>query len=195
MVLVMVKRSLHRTPLAAACALVLCGALTLAGCGAASGATGATGSSPATHNGNASTAAPSANVKAVSCSRVSLATVSQAVGFQLSAPVESHAASDPLDTVCQYAVPANGANVLINYEIGKLAPFSYQAVIEVTAPADLQLISGFGDKAFFDKSAATLHVLKGNLYFNVGLFELPETDNAKQLANAEQIATAILAGS
>lgn len=191
----MLKRSLHRTSLTAVGALVLCGALALAGCGAATGATGATGPAPVAHTGNSSATAASTNVKAISCSRISLATVSQAVGFQLTAPVESHATSDPLDTVCQYAVPANGANVLINYEIGHYAALSYQAVIEVTAPADLQLISGFGDKAFFDKSAATLHVLAGNLYFNVGLFELPETNNSKQLANAQRIATAILAGS
>jgi hypothetical protein len=134
-------------------------------------------------------------VTAIPCSRVSTATVGAAVGLQLNAPQQSHAGSDPLDTVCQYADSASSQVMFINYEAGQNAALNYQAVIEVTGAADLEPISGLGDKAFFDKGGATLHVLRGPLYFNVALFELTETNSGTLLADAQRIATAVLAAS
>ena len=169
-----------------------CGALAVAACGGASSGTLA-GSTPGAHQGTTATASGPAT--AIPCSRVSTATVSAALGLHLNAPDESHAGSDALDTVCTYADSASAQIMFINYEAGQNAPLSYQAVIEVTGAADLEPVSGFGDKAFFDKGGATLHVLRGQLYFNVALFELNETDSATLLADAKQIATAILAAS
>jgi len=58
-------------------------------------------------------------------------------------------------------------------------------------------MSGLGDKAVFDTHTSQLHVLKGDLYFIVSLDKPGEQgpSRSKVLADARQIATAVLASS
>ena len=174
----------------------------LAACGS-TGSTGTTSASP-----GASTPAPTqqgnqgtpTNTAPVSCSRISEATIGQAIGIQLAPALVASQFSTPVgDSItCIYkdAATSQTQEAVINYYSGSSASQSFNGTMRQSiAPVNQQSVSGLGDKAVFDTQEFALHVLKGNLYFYIALTRLREQGASKLLADARQIATAILAAS
>lgn len=170
----------------------------LAACGSGGASTGTTSASPSastpTQQGNQGVPT---NATPLSCSRVSEATVGQAIGIQLApstvAMQYSTPAGDGLTCLYKDAATSQTQEVVISYYSGSSASVSFNQTQTNVAPADQQPISGLGDKALFDTQRCNLHVLKGNLYFIVSLVKLSEQGASKLLPEARQIATTILA--
>ncbi len=137
------------------------------------------------------------NAAPISCSRVSEATVGQAIGIQLASPTVTGQFNTPVGDgiFCIYkdAATSQTQEVVISYYSGSSASVSFNQSLKNIAPANQQSISGLGDKALFDTQEDALHVMKGNLYFIVSLVKLSEQGASKLLPEARQIATKILA--
>ncbi len=172
----------------------------LAACGSGGSSTGTTSASPgaSTPTQQGKQGVPT-NAPPLSCSRVSEATVGQAIGIQLApstvAMQYSTPAGDGLACIYKDAATSQTQEVVISYYSGSSASVAFHQTRTNVAPADQQPISGLGDKALFDTQRYNLHVLKGNLYFIVSLVKLSEQGASKLLPEARQIATTILANS
>jgi len=177
------------------CALLL--VCLLAACGSGGASTGTTSASPRastpTQQGNQGVPT---NAPPLSCSRVSEATVGQAIGIQLApstvASQFSTPAGDGLTCIYKDAATSQTQEVVISYYSGSSASVAFNQTLKNVAPADQQPISGLGDKALFDTQRCNLHVLKGDLYFIVSLVKLSEQGASKLLPEARHIATTIL---
>ncbi len=177
-------------------------ALLLAACGSGDTgiSTGTTSASPSvstpTQQGNQG--APTTTAP-ISCSRISEAAISQAIGLKVGSPQETKSViSDGNLTTCVYndAATSQTQELIINYYNGSSASLAYDSSTKNTPAADLQSISDLGDKAAFDTQNKALKVLKGDLFFGV-LVQLggQRGSTSTLLADSRQIATAILASS
>lgn len=170
----------------------------LAACGSGGASTGTTSASPSastpTQQGNQGVPT---NATPLSCSRVSEATVGQAIGIQLAPSTVASQFSTPVGDglTCIYkdAATSQTQEVVISYYSGSSASQSFDSAMNNTPTADRQPISGLGDKAVYDTQRFRLHVLKGDLFFIVSLVKLSEQGASKLLLESRQIATAILA--
>lgn len=181
-------------------AFALCGVLALAACG--SSPSSAANTTPGAQQGTTATTGPTGGLPSF-CTRISAATVSQAVGFNVSAPsLNFGSAGDETSGLCAYqstatATPDNLEFADIVYESDSNASVGYDTAVSIsqqTDPPVYQAVSGVGDKAFFANTSDTLFVLKGNLYFTVRQLLISGSDD-EHLASAQQIATAFLAAS
>lgn len=177
-------------------------AFLLAACGSGNTGTGrgTTSASPSvstpTQQGNQGAPATTAPI---SCSRASEATISQAIGLKVGSPQETKSVITGGNlTTCVYndAATSQTQELIINYYNGPSASRAYDFSTKNTPAADLQSISGLGDRAAFDTQNKALKVLKGDLFFGI-VVQLggQRGSTSTLLADSRQIATAILASS
>lgn len=162
--------------------------------------TGTTSASPSvstpTQQGNQGAPATTAPI---SCSRISEAAISQAIGLKVGSPQETKSVITGGNlTTCVYndAATSQTQELIINYYNGSSASLAYDSSTKNTPAADLQSISGLGDRAAFDTQNKALKVLKGDLFFGI-VVQLggQRGSTSTLLADSRQIATAILASS
>ena len=196
----------HRLPsffLRSRLAFSICGLLLvclLAACGSGDTSKGTTSTSPSastpTQQGNQG--APTI-MTSISCSRVSEAAISQAIGVNVGSPQETKSViSGGNLTTCVYddAATSQTQELIINYYNGTSANRFYDLSTKSTPAADVQSISDLGDRAAFDTQNKALKVLKGDLYFGI-LVQLGGQSGSTStlLADSRRIATVILASS
>jgi hypothetical protein len=138
-------------------------------------------------------------MSSISCSRISEAAISRAIGLKVGSPQETKSVITGGNlTTCVYndAATSQTQELIINYYNGPSASRVYDISTKNTPAADLQSISSLGDRAAFDTQNKALKVLKGDLFFGI-VVQLggQRGSTSTLLADSRQIATAILASS
>lgn len=86
----------------------------------------------------------------------------------------------------EYMKNAKSVSLLARSALTKIGVDSNKSQFAAEKPADVQDISGYGDKAFWDQKMGQLHILKGNNWYIVSYASVSgdkTLDDAKKLAD------------
>jgi hypothetical protein len=112
----------------------------------------------------------SAAQKASPCGHVSRSLVQSTLGISVSSTRSVPNPGTPGLTVCYFATATNPAAATVSFQTSS-GKSTYASVLAQTTPQLAKMVSGLGDKAFYNASnpggSTSLQVLKGNVLISI----------------------------
>jgi hypothetical protein len=112
----------------------------------------------------------SAAQKASPCGHVSRSVVQSTLGISVSSTRSVPNPGTPGLTVCYFATATNPAAATVSFQTAS-GKSTYASVLAQTTPQLAKMVSGLGDKAFYNASnpggSTSLQVLKGNVLISI----------------------------